>query len=129
MGIPADKLDKLFINFGNLAEHQKINQAGRGLGLSICKSIVEQMGGVVKVTSQENVGSVFAMIFSFMCRLGTDQLPPEESKVMSMVKELSSSKRSLKSSNDEKPFMLFVNDDEFLLFTYKEQLQSDFQVD
>jgi signal transduction histidine kinase len=72
MGIPADKLDKLFINFGNLAEHQKINQAGRGLGLSICKSIVEQMGGVVKVTSQENVGSVFAMIFSFMCRLGTD---------------------------------------------------------
>lgn len=40
-GIPADKLDKLFVNFGNLAEHQKINQAGRGLGLSICKSIVE----------------------------------------------------------------------------------------
>jgi K+-sensing histidine kinase KdpD len=40
-GIPADKIDKLFMNFGNLAEHQQINQAGRGLGLSICKTIVE----------------------------------------------------------------------------------------
>lgn len=25
VGIPADKLDHLFINFGNLAEHKKIN--------------------------------------------------------------------------------------------------------
>ncbi len=29
----------------------------------------------------------------------------------------------------DRPRMLFVNDDEFLLFTYKEQLQQDFQVD
>ena len=41
IGIPADKLDNLFINFGNLEEHQKTNPQGRGLGLSICKLIVE----------------------------------------------------------------------------------------
>jgi signal transduction histidine kinase len=71
-GIPADKLDKLFVNFGTLNEHQKINQAGRGLGLSICKSIVEQMGGAVTVTSQENKGSIFAISFKVMCRLGPE---------------------------------------------------------
>lgn len=34
------------------------------------------MNGVVKVTSQENVGSVFSMVFSAMCKLSEDQHIP-----------------------------------------------------
>ena len=40
-GIPEEKLKSLFINFNNLEEHRKVNPTGRGLGLSICKLIVE----------------------------------------------------------------------------------------
>ena len=50
-GIPPDKLESIFVNFGNLEEHRQANPAGRGLGLSICKSIVEQMGGSIQVES------------------------------------------------------------------------------
>jgi signal transduction histidine kinase len=50
-GISPGKLDSIFVNFGNLEEHRKANPAGRGLGLSICKSIVENMGGNIQVES------------------------------------------------------------------------------
>jgi signal transduction histidine kinase len=52
-----------------LEEHRKTNPSGRGLGLSICKLIVEQMGGEVKVSSVVNEGSIFSIIFSVMCQV------------------------------------------------------------
>jgi signal transduction histidine kinase len=66
-GIPADKLDSIFVNFGNLEEHKSINPSGRGLGLSICKSIIEQMGGSVSVDSKVGKGSSFNLTFKVRC--------------------------------------------------------------
>lgn len=40
-GIPKDKLKDLFINFSKLKDQQGLNKGGVGLGLSICKSIIE----------------------------------------------------------------------------------------
>jgi len=45
---------------------------GRGLGLSICKSIVEQMGGEVLVESELGKGSTFSVTFKVMYQI-TDQ--------------------------------------------------------
>lgn len=66
-GIPQDKIDKLFINFENLRQDVEHNPYGRGLGLSICKKLIEEMGGDVKVSSTEGEGSTFSMIFKVMC--------------------------------------------------------------
>ncbi len=44
-----------------------MNPTGRGLGLSICKSIIEQMGGSVDVESEVGQGSKFNLTFKAKC--------------------------------------------------------------
>ena len=55
IGIPEEKYDKIFERFEKLDSFAQ----GAGLGLSICKSIIEEMNGQIKVTSQVGVGSEF----------------------------------------------------------------------
>lgn len=54
-GIPEDKLDTIFGRFVQLNDMSK----GVGLGLAICKGLVEQMNGTIGVTSKLGNGSTF----------------------------------------------------------------------
>lgn len=58
-GIKPENIDKLFIDFSKLDEHQAVNSKGTGLGLSICKKIIQTMGGKVHVQSDVDVGTKF----------------------------------------------------------------------
>jgi signal transduction histidine kinase len=40
------------MNFSKLADEKNINRQGSGLGLSICKHLIEKMGGEVRVESE-----------------------------------------------------------------------------
>ena len=67
MGIPKEKISNLFADFSNLQEHRQMNPTGRGLGLSICKSLVEKMGGKITIDSAEGHGSKFNIVFELIC--------------------------------------------------------------
>ena len=56
-GIPPDKLEMIFERFEKVDSFAQ----GAGLGLSICKSIVEKMNGVITVDSTLGVGSTFTV--------------------------------------------------------------------
>jgi signal transduction histidine kinase/FixJ family two-component response regulator len=60
IGIPPDKLERLFARFYRAGEPKGKRTAGTGLGLSIVKAIVEAHGGQVAVHSQEGQGSTFS---------------------------------------------------------------------
>ncbi len=59
VGIPADKIDKVFERFFRVDASRSKNTGGSGLGLAITKSIVEAHGGTIRVFSQHGRGSRF----------------------------------------------------------------------
>jgi len=59
IGIPADRLDRLFKTFTQVDSSITRTFGGTGLGLCICKSLVEAMGGELGVESIQGVGSEF----------------------------------------------------------------------
>src|SRR5690606_31735646 len=57
IGIDSDYYSKIFEIFQRL--HVKENYTGTGIGLSIVKKILDNMGGKIWVISQEGKGSTF----------------------------------------------------------------------
>lgn len=60
-GIPEDSLDKVFERFYKVPNETPAN-SGFGLGLSICKSIVQTLGGNIRVNSNLNLGTIFTVL-------------------------------------------------------------------
>ena len=60
LGIEQEDLAKLFKFFGKLSKSKAVNKGGMGLGLTISKMIVNQLGGEILVSSTFNQGSKFS---------------------------------------------------------------------
>lgn len=59
IGIPKDKIDRLFQSFSQVDASIARRFEGTGLGLAISKQLVNLMGGQIGLASEENKGSVF----------------------------------------------------------------------
>ncbi len=65
-GVGIDKKDMPFV-FDRFykAEHSRHDNSGSGLGLSICKNIIENHNGSIKIESTKNVGTKVSIIYKY----------------------------------------------------------------
>ncbi len=59
IGMSPLELEKIFVQFVQANVEIRKNYGGTGLGLTICKRLVELMGGYIDVSSQQGVGTNF----------------------------------------------------------------------
>jgi len=64
IGIPADHWQDIFVIFRRL--HTREEYTGNGIGLSICKKIIERHGGRIWIEAQATPGSCFKFTLPFV---------------------------------------------------------------
>ena len=59
IGIPEDKMERIFKAFSQVDSSTTRKYGGTGLGLVICEKLISLMGGQISVESKENEGTTF----------------------------------------------------------------------
>ncbi|MFZ4705592.1 MAG: ATP-binding protein [Bacteroidales bacterium] len=86
IGIPEDKLSLIFDYFSQADTSSTRKYGGSGLGLSICKHLVEMQNGYIEVDSEVDQGSTFTAFIPFRLFSGTFPAMPEPSDDRNLLK-------------------------------------------
>ena len=88
IGIPENKLEKIFDDFQQASSGTSRLYGGTGLGLAIVKQLVEPQGGKINVRSKVGEGSVFSFTLNFLKTTEKAELETETEELHSVIKNI-----------------------------------------
>ncbi|MBU6235017.1 MAG: response regulator [Alphaproteobacteria bacterium] len=112
IGIPEEKQAYIFEKFSQAEESTTRRFGGTGLGLTICRALVESMGGEISLNSNENKGSNFSFTIPLeLASRNSDRLPNVDTSDMKIMvvepnKMLRANLGKILAKQTTKPFML-----------------------
>ena len=102
-GIPAHEIDKIFDKFYQSTSHQEQISFGAGLGLNLCKNIIELFKGQIAVKSEVNVGTEISF-FLMLEPLNAEQ----ETNQVKLTRLLENSKKEFVVIDDDTMTLLLL---------------------
>jgi DNA-binding response OmpR family regulator len=115
IGIPKDKLDKIFEPFFQTDIPKSVVNQGSGIGLSITKEFVRIHGGRIKVTSEVGVGSSFKVILPLR-EIPVEQIVESAGVIENSIVESSESLVSGTGKTRKKSLLLIEDNDDFRFY-------------
>jgi CheY-like chemotaxis protein len=89
IGIQQSEFKNIFDHFHKIDDPDSHYYRGAGIGLSICKSLVELMGGKIYLESKPGIGSTFYFTLPISCRIDSvnrKKGAPTDQKIKSLEK-------------------------------------------
>jgi len=87
VGMDEGELKKIFDSFAQADASTTRKYGGSGLGLTICKNLVNQMGGEISVYSQKRIGTTFSFSLPFKYQASLDIIYPSHSNLPHIEKK------------------------------------------
>lgn len=112
-GIPSDQLEHIFEPLTQVNSDNGRYQQGAGLGLSICRQLIDLMNGHLYVSSQPMVGTTFSFTLPIPSKEQIEQAHHIESahfKVPDVI-DMEPFESSQATENSEGPLLLVVDDE------------------
>ncbi|MPQ47084.1 response regulator [Marinifilum sp. N1E240] len=111
VGISKDTQDVVFDTFRQVEGDSKRKFEGSGLGLTLCKKLLDLMNGEIWFDSEENVGSNFYFRLSGIGRIKMDYINDNNTEIdyFNKIKSIEYSKKNILIAEDVKSNFNYLN--------------------
>lgn len=137
-GIPAAALPRIFDRFHSVGDSYIKDQPGSGIGLAICKELIELHDGTITAESTVDEGSRFTITLPIVIDVAskTDKTEsthlqkddPPETLSPTVSAEAAAPTSEKTSENINAPQILIVEDNDDMRAYIRRQLQADFRI-